>query len=220
MSLRADIPAYDTPELESEWQQALKVLIDLGEMEIACAMSVGTRRILFQVVRAMGATDVLDIGTYTGASALAFALTGARVTTVDIRDANAADGHWKNAGRPRSPADTMAAAGVSVEFVTSDSVKYLESTKRTFDFICIDGWHESSAVYAEIPLALERLKPGGLIFLDDVQPVGYTPLPGFDVIHGPRRALERHIKENSPFKIVPLPRTFEGEQIACAFLIA
>lgn len=220
MSLRADVPAYDTPELADQWQGALAVLTEIGELGIPCAMSVGTRRILFQTVRAMGAVDVLDIGTYTGASALAFALTGARVTTVDICDANAPDGWWSKAGRPRSPADTMAAAGVSVEFVTCDSVKYLSSTQKKFDLISLDGWHEHFAVYAEIPLALKRLKPGGLIFLDDVQPAGYEPLPGLDVIDGPRRALERHMKEKARFKIVPLSRTIEGEKIACAFLVA
>lgn len=216
--LRPALPDIDTPELEAQWQEALALLTDLGELGQPCAMAVETREMLFKTIRAMGATRVLDIGTFTGASALAFALAvgpGGSVTTVDIRPANDADGHWRAYGRPRSPAKLMALAGVAdrVEFVTLDSVAYLKATHKTFDLISLDGWHKESAVYAEIPLALDRLNPGGLIFLDDVQPAGYVPPPGLDVIDGPRKALERHARERAPFRMIPAPP-------AMAFLLA
>jgi predicted O-methyltransferase YrrM len=217
------VPLYDTDKFHQEWQGALEVFTQLDEMEIPCAMGIGTRRILFQAVRAMGATDILDIGTFTGTSALTFALAvgdSGRVTTVDIRDANSGDAHWRSSGRARSPMDLMAMAGVKdrVEFVMQDSVEYLRSTKKKFDFISLDGWHEDFAVYSEIELAMTRLKPNGIIFLDDVQTPGYAPPPGFDVIPGPWQAIERRLLEGAPLIVTFLNRTLEGEPIACAFL--
>lgn len=222
-NLRPDVPVYDTSELKEEWQRALEVFTRLDELEIPCAMGVGTRRILFQTARAMGATDILDIGTFTGISALTFALAvgeKGRVTTVDIQDANSEDGHWSRVARPRSPAELLAHAGVSdrVEFVTQDSAEYLRHTPKMFDFISIDGWHEDFAVYSDIELAMARLKPNGMIFLDDVQTPGYEPPPGFDVIPGPWQAIERHLMEGAPLVVTFLSKTLDGEPIACAFL--
>lgn len=221
--LRATLPAYDTPELERQWRSALSVLTSIGELDIPCAMGMGTRRILFQAIRAMGARDILDIGTFTGASACALALAAddnGRVVTVDIADANAADGHWLKAGRSRTPRELMVQAGVeqSVQFVTQDSVEYLKSTPLLFDFICIDGWHEDFCVYAEIELALQRLKPDGLIFLDDVQFLGYPVPPGHDRIPGPLEAIWRHLDEGAPLVLNPITKSLEGSPMACAFL--
>lgn len=221
--LRCELPSYDTPELEKEWRSALAVLTEIDELEIPCAMSVGTRRVLFQVVRAMGAKNVLDIGTYTGTSAVTYALAvgeGGRVTTVDIQEANAEGGHWMTAGRPRNPARLMHDAGVMdrVRFITQDSVEYLKETEDLFDFISIDGWHEDFAVYAEIEWALQRLKPDGLIFLDDVQVSGYDVPPGHDTITGPWQALQRHLEAHAPFRVNLLTRSLEGEPMACAIL--
>jgi predicted O-methyltransferase YrrM len=213
-----DVPAYGTPELECEWLGALSKLTNLGELEIPCAMSVPSRRIIFQVIRAMGAKTVLDIGTFTGTSALTCALAvgnEGRVVTVDIRDANHKRGHWKMAGRPRNPQSLMEEAGVDerVEFVTRDSVEYLQDTRETFDFIILDGWHEDFAVHDEIELSLQRLNKDGLIFLDDVQPLGYEPPTGFDRIDGPRIAIERHLAKDAPLRFVPLT------PIPCGFLV-
>jgi predicted O-methyltransferase YrrM len=221
--LRPDVPQYDTPQLAREWQEALEVLTRIDELGIPCAMSIGTRRILFQTIRAMGATDILDIGTFTGTSAATFALASGengRVTTVDIQDANAPDGHWSVHGRPRTPMELIAQVGAvhRVEFVTQDSVEYLKGTARLFDFISIDGWHEDFCVYAEIELAMKRLKSDGLIFMDDVQFLGY-PLPlGHDRIPGPLKAIWRHLDEGAPLKLNPITRSLEGSPLACAFL--
>lgn len=222
-NLRTQIPEYDTPQLEIEWRQALEELTRLDELDISCAMGMPTRRILFQTVRAMGATDVLDIGTFTGASALVFALAVGklgRVTTVDIQDVNATEGHWKNAGRTRTPKELMEQAGVAdrVEFVTQDSGEYLQSTSRMFDFISIDGWHESWAVYSDIRFSLPRLKPEGLIFLDDIQRRGYCPPPGFDVIKGPWKAIRWYMREGAPFNVTQLSQIPDHQPLACAFL--
>src|SRR5687767_7342320 len=115
------VPLYDTPELAADWLEAKTVFERIGELEVPAAMMVGTRRILYQTVRAMNARDVLDIGTHTGLSALTFALAGCDVVTLDKVDANGPNGRWRKFGR-RKPIDTLRAASVDdrVTFVAQD----------------------------------------------------------------------------------------------------
>lgn len=198
-NLRRELPQWDTNVLDGEWQDVLDRLLTLGEGDHPCAMGLETRRILFQVTRAMGAKSVLDIGTFTGSSALVFALAGAEVVSVDITE-----DHWRKYDRRWPPPDLMEHAKVadSVEFVNQDSVAYLEATDHKFDFICIDGWHESFHVVKEIPLAIAHLNPNGLIFMDDVQMA--SPPPGVDRIDGPREALEAVLATNPELVAVHL----------------
>lgn len=219
MTLREELPAFDTPDLAEQWAEALAVLTHVGELEVPCAMSVGARRVLFQVVRAMGARRVLDIGTYLGTSALAFALAVGEdgvVVSVDNQPH-----HWREQGA-RSPDHLMRDAGMSgrVEFVTQDARGYLRQTEDRFDLISIDGWHEDFAVEDEVGLALGHLLPGGLIFLDDVQVEGEELPIGLDRIDGPRIALERMVQDGAPFRVVPVRQTLEGGWCAAAFLVA
>lgn len=221
-NLRTSVPHYDSAELRREWDRAAFKFDGFNELEIPCAMSMGTRRILFQVLRAMGARDVLEIGTYLGTSAAALAMAvsslNGRVVSVDIKDVNAPDSYWSQLGRIRSPRELVDTFGVSrnVDFVTMDSVAFLQNSTRTFDFVCIDGWHEEEAVYKDIPLALSKLNPNGLIFLDDVQTD--EPPPGHDVIDGPLLAIKRHLNENLGIELNLVKRTLEGEPTAVAFL--
>lgn len=198
-NLRRELPQWGCEPYDSEWRNVLETLHGLGEGGHPCAMGLETRRILFQVTRAMEAKSVLDIGTFTGSSALVFALAGARVVTVDPTE-----DHWQRYNRRWPPRDLMQHAKVadSVEFVTQDSVAYLEATDRKFDFISIDGWHEAFQVVKEIPLAIAHLNPNGLIFMDDVQMA--SPPPGVDRIDGPREALERVLAANPELAAVHL----------------
>lgn len=198
-NLRRELPQWACEPFDSEWRDALERMLSLGEGGHPCAMGLETRRLLFQVTRAMEAKSVLDIGTFTGSSALVFALAGAQVVTVDITGE-----HWRKYDRRWSPPDLMehAKVGDRVEFVNQDSVAYLEATDRKFDFISIDGWHEAFQVVKEIPLAIAHLNPNGLIFMDDVQMA--SPPPGVDRIDGPREALERVLAANPELAAVHL----------------
>jgi predicted O-methyltransferase YrrM len=219
VSLRP-LPDFDSPALARTWRKALAVMSDLHEINVPCAMPIGLRRMLFQIVTAMGAQSVLDIGTYCGTSALTFALAGARVTTVDIKNANSSDGYWVDTGRRQSPQSLMMKAGVAdrVQFVAMDSVEYLQATGQYFDFVSIDGWHEWHQVYKEIPLSIDRLNPGGLIYLDDIHSPEYQPGAGLDFIPGPWIALQRHLLLGSQFKATYVTTTMDGEPVAGALL--
>lgn len=221
MNLRSEMPKYDTPALAAEWHRARRIFENIGELEVPAAMMMGTRRILFQTVLAMGADTVLDIGTHTGLSALTFALAGCDVVSLDKIDANGPTGRWVKHKR-RRPVDTLKAAGVAerVSFVTRSSLDYLAHTADRYDFICIDGNHKGDYVYHELPLALRCLNKNGLIFMDDMQPPGYEPLPGWAKIAGPWSAVDRHIRAGMAIKVVPISTTLEGERTATAFLLS
>jgi predicted O-methyltransferase YrrM len=184
-------------------------------------MTMSSRQIIFQTMRAMGAKTALDIGTFTGLSALTMALAvgeGGHVMTCDVEDANSDTGYWQRYGRRNKPRDLMHLAGVRdrVEFAQADSVNLLKVTQRQFDFISIDGWHEAHQVYKEIPLAIEALKPNGILFLDDVQVNG--PPPEHDHIKGPLLAIERLLLEKLQIKLTPVHRALDKKKVAIAFI--
>lgn len=164
------------------------------------------RRLLYQVVRAQGARSVLDIGTYCGSSAATFAQAvgeGGRVVSVDKRNVNGPTGYWSTVPGCRPPREALASVGLAerVEFVKSKSDEYMAKTPERFDFISIDGWHEAWAVYTDILLALNLLKPEGLIFLDDVQRPGHPIPPNVNRIPGPYKALEWHQNRGTQFLV-------------------
>lgn len=223
-NLRRELPDWDTPALRAQWWSTEQGLCDLGESDVPCAMRPAKRRLCFQIVRAMGAKRVLDIGTYVGTSAANYAAAvgeGGCVVTVDVRSVDADDAHWRRVNRPRSPRQLMEVAGIAdrVEFVTRDAREYLKSTEETFDFISIDGWHEHFAVYDEIRLSLARLNPNGLIFLDDIQVPGQRLFEGCDRFDGPWRALQMHVSERAPFEVIYVPHLLDAEPISAAFLV-
>ena len=221
-NLRRDVPQYDVPSLYRQWKPAAQAMGDLGEGSVFRAMSIGTRRILFQAVRAMGARRVLDIGTYNGTSALMFALavgdTG-EVVTVDVLDINADGAFWQQDGRSQRPAELMQKAGVDsrVRFVTRDATEYLRETDERFDLVCIDASKSEQGAYDQIVLACGRLNAGGIIFMDDVFADG-VPMPGGYYEPGHWAALTRLQKEGA-IRAVPLVRTLEGSRIACAWVV-
>ncbi|MBW3582248.1 MAG: class I SAM-dependent methyltransferase [Euryarchaeota archaeon] len=111
------------------------------------------------LVGAIGAKRVLEVGTFTGYSALAMAEAlpeDGEVVTLDV-DADAvaiAQEHWS-----RSP------HGKKIVSVIGDARETIIGQKGPFDLVFIDADKESYLVYYEAALA--RLRPGGLIIVDN-----------------------------------------------------
>ena len=121
-------------------------------------------QLLAFVIESIGARRTLDIGTFTGYSALAAALAvpaDGRVVTFDVTDrfATIARGAWQDAG----VADKIEARyGPAV-----DGLQALldDGQSERFDFAFIDADKEGYPVYYELALALVR--PGGVVALDN-----------------------------------------------------
>jgi Methyltransferase domain len=204
--LRSAIPDYT--RFSDEWPEVERVMTAVGLADPRGGVNRGDRRLIYQLVRALAPSAVLEVGTHVGAStlmlALALARTGGTLTTVDIADVNAPDAYWKRNGCKQSPLATLSRAGVSANFHQSDSVAWLRDDPARYDLIFLDGLHEAQQLYRELPLALTHLNAGGLILLHDVFP-DLQPLWGDgSVIPGPWLALERYAEEHAPIKVKPL----------------
>jgi predicted O-methyltransferase YrrM len=170
----------------------------------------GDRRAIAVLVTHLRPRKVLEIGTHIGSSTLTFAAalatTNARITTVDIADVNdPVTRRWEKYGAPRSPAEIVSGLA-PVTFVVDDSLSYLARTEEQYDFIFLDGSHLAATVYRELPLALQRLAPGGVLLLHDYFPEGRPLWENGEVIVGPYLAIRRLLKEGWPIKLVPLGR--------------
>ena len=117
------------------------------------------------LIKISGATKTLDIGTFTGYSALAAALalpSNGKVVTCDIdpRHSKMAESAWQEAG-----------VGDRIELKVAPAVDTLEQLikndlNQTFDFAFVDADKRNYQKYFE--LCLKLLKPGSVIVFDDV----------------------------------------------------
>lgn len=82
----------------------------------------------------------------------------------------------------------------NVQFYRTTSLEFLSNDKRFYDFIYIDGAHDSTSVLIDAELSLKRLKSGGIIAFDDYlwdldpNPNG-CPRKGIDMF------IDKHSKE-------------------------
>jgi predicted O-methyltransferase YrrM len=170
------------------------------------------RRALSALVAYLDPAAVLEVGTHIGSSTLTLAATlchtgnsGSSITTVDVVDVNASHARrWEQFGSRRSPAE-LVRGEAPVEFVVGRSVEFLANTSERYDFIFLDGDHSAATVYRELPLALARLRRGGVVLLHDYFPNG-RPLPQGRIIHGPWLGTRRLIQEGAEMRVVPLGR--------------
>lgn len=117
------------------------------------------------LVELLGAKKTLDIGTFTGYSALAVALAlpkDGKVIACDINEewTDIAKRFWERAGVADKIDLHIAPALETLQKLISDG------QADTFDFAFIDADKHSYADYYEA--ALELLRPGGLIAIDNV----------------------------------------------------
>jgi predicted O-methyltransferase YrrM len=170
----------------------------------------GDRRAIFTLVRALRPRRVLEIGTHIAAStaSIAMALQGeGSLTTVDIVDVNhPATGRWKERGAKLSPRELMHRLGCAsrVSFETAKALDFLARPQAPFDLIFLDGDHDATAVYREIPRALQRLAKDGHILLHDYCPDGKLLWPEEPAIEGPWLAVRRLLREGARLQVLPL----------------
>jgi predicted O-methyltransferase YrrM len=111
------------------------------------------------LVRAIGARRCIEIGTYTGYSALAVALAlprGGKLVCCDISEEWTAIGRpfWKRAGVEKK-----------IDLRIGPALATLKTLKGRFDFAFIDADKANYASYYE--RCLKLLRPGGLIAIDN-----------------------------------------------------
>jgi predicted O-methyltransferase YrrM len=200
-----------------EWNEVSHLIDDIvmiDDMKTG-GVNPGDRRAIYTLIRALRPKRVLEIGTNVGASTIHIAAAMQRndpagectFVTVDIVDVNdAPDAFWKQAGHHRSPRDNVARLGMAerVKFVVADSISYLDVAAERFDFIFLDGDHLASTVYQELPRALNRLSPEGVVLLHDLFP-NHRPLwSDGSVVPGPLLAVRRLQAEAAPLDVRPL----------------
>ncbi len=111
------------------------------------------------MVGLLGATRVVEVGTFTGYSALCMAEAlpaGGHLTCFDVSS------EWVDVGRPY-----WAAAGVAdrIDVVIGDAAETLLQLEGKVDLAFIDADKENYLTYYE--MILERMEPGGLIVADN-----------------------------------------------------
>lgn len=150
-------------ELRAETQ----VKTDHAGMQISAEQ--GT--FLTLMAAAMGAREALEIGTFTGYSALCIARglqPGGRLTCVDMSEA------WTAIGKPY-----WERAGVSdrIQLVIAPAQKVLPEILegRTLDFVFIDADKTGYDAYYET--VLPHVRPGGLILFDNMLHGGKVVAP-------------------------------------------
>ena len=154
------------------------------------------------LVRLMGARRALEIGTFTGYSALAVALAlpaDGKLICCDVSEewTQMAQRYWRAAGVAErielriGPAETLAGLRAAGE-------------DGRFDFAFIDADKKSYDLYYEQCLKLVR--PGGLIAIDNALWHGWVADPAYrDADTAAIRALNRKIRDDTRVDMVLVP---------------
>jgi len=138
---------------------------ETGRMERAqMQISPEQGQLMAVLVRLMGARRVLEVGTFTGYSALVVALAlpvGGRVVACDVSEEWTAIARrfWREA-RVEDRVDLRLGPALETLARLQD-----EGAARTFDFAFIDADKENLDAYYEA--ALRLLRPGGLVAIDN-----------------------------------------------------
>ena len=117
------------------------------------------------LLKSIGAERYLEVGTFTGYSALVCALAlpeHGRVVTLDISEewTGVARRHWQNAGVEKKIELRLGPASTSMQTLLSTGYR------EQFDFIFVDADKTGYGEYFE--LGLDLLRPGGLMAFDNV----------------------------------------------------
>lgn len=154
-----DISLHEHPVLKALREQTLKM--PLAHMQVAPEQA----QFMQMLLRLIKAKNVLEIGTFTGYSALAMALVlpdDGKVITCDSNKEWTKDAHsfWREAQQEQKIDLRLAPALNTLNQLIQ------EGYHHTFDFIFIDADKTNYVNYYE--LALQLIKPTGLIAIDNV----------------------------------------------------
>jgi predicted O-methyltransferase YrrM len=132
-------------------------------------------RLMALLVRLMGAGRCIEIGTFTGYSALAVALALPRDGTLIACDVSA---QWTDIGRPfwrEAGVDSRIDLRLGAALTTLDGL-LAQGGRNTFDFAFVDADKPNYIAYYE--RLLELVRPGGLITVDNTLSVSGKPIVG------------------------------------------
>ena len=202
--------------IAADWAEDSRRLAALGIPEMTGGVNPGDRRALYYLVRRTKPRSILEIGTHIGSSTAALAVAAARnraggvatyIITADIRDVNDPERRpWVKRRSPASPRSLVEAIGCGefVRFEVNPSIDALMRPDRSFGLIFLDGDHDADTVYKEIPRALRRLEPPGVVVLHDYHPGERSLWPGQEPIVGPSLAIGRLTAEGAALCASPL----------------
>ena len=150
---------------------------------------------LRMLVQVSNARRVLEIGTYTGYSALSMAMglpEDGRLITCDIDpEATAmARQYWEKSGQ-----------GAKIELRLGPALETIESLEGPFDFVFIDADKENYVNYWEA--VLPKVRQGGLIAVDNVLWSGRVLDPK-DTLDHAVVAFNRHVRYDDRVELVML----------------
>jgi predicted O-methyltransferase YrrM len=211
------------PENDNAWNEARSTIAEFRLPEMAGGVNPGDQRLIYHLVQFLLPGNTLEVGTHIGSSTIhilmsllkARAPQSGRLTSVDIKDVNCEKTQpWKQFGSQWSPRQMVSRLNQSanVEFVASPSIEFMKTDTKAYDLIFLDGDHSASAVYQELPLALDRLAKGGVILLHDYFPALQPLWPNgrcdnalmhADVIPGVYLALQRFLNEGNRIRVTP-----------------
>lgn len=155
-------------DLRNLYQRKIGLSMDAGEVMALCAIE-----------KFIGASNVLEIGTYDGNTTLNLAsnLSGAgRVTTIDLPPDwdqqfvyDVPDTHWNVSDRAKVGIQYRKTPYEGrIRQVLGDSAGVDWAVMNPpFDLIFIDGCHYSDYVRADTKNALQNLRPGGIVVWHD-----------------------------------------------------
>jgi predicted O-methyltransferase YrrM len=117
-------------------------------------------RFLSMISKLIRPKNILEIGTYTGYSAICLAeglAAGGKLVTIDINEEleNRVTGYFNDSGYREV-----------IDFRIGDARKIIPTLKETFDMVFIDADKENYSLYFE--LVIDKIPSGGLILADNV----------------------------------------------------
>ena len=188
------------------------IIIKSNIPDLKGGVNEGDRKAIYFLITKLQPHNILEIGTHIGSSTLSLALAakkyGGKIDTVDIVDVNNEEiNYWKKFSSKNSPKKNLENSDCKnlVNFVVSDSKNFLKNSKNKYNFIFLDGSHNSDQVYNEISFALDILDKDGVILLHDYFPKGeFLWRETKKIIYGPYLAVERILKEGNCIKVQPL----------------